>query len=211
VEASVRAGSKVLATKLVAAADQADDAALKAAADAALGRLGIDAAKVREITADAGPAVGQRGVDDVLGAVEGRHGDLAIGAELFAAKKCVACHATGADGTGLGPSLANAAGIYNRRQLAESVLLPNKTIAQGFATTALVLEDGRQITGFVTSEAADSLALRDAQGVEHRVEKKAIEERTKLATSVMPEGLVSDLTVAQFASLLDFIEAMKQK
>ena len=211
VEASVRAGSKVLATKLVAAADQADDAALQAAADAALGRLGIDAAKVREITADAGPAVGQRGVDDVLGAVEGRHGDLAIGAELFAAKKCVACHATGADGTGLGPSLANAAGIYNRRQLAESVLLPNKTIAQGFATTALVLEDGRQITGFVTSEAADSLALRDAQGVEHRVEKKAIEERSKLATSVMPEGLVSDLTVAQFASLLDFIEAMKQK
>ena len=83
--------------------------------------------------------------------------------------------------------------------------------AIGTPAKVALAEDGRQITGFVTSQAAESLALRDAQGVEHRVEKSAIEEVTKLPTSVMPEGLVADLTVAQFASLLDFIEAMKQK
>ena len=114
----------------------------------------------------------------------------------------------GASSAGLGPSLANAAGIYNRKQLAESVLLPNKSIAQGFATTVLTLDDGRQLTGFVTSEAADLVKLRDAQGVEHTIAKPTIEARTKLPTSVMPEGLVADLTIAQFASLLDYIEAI---
>jgi putative heme-binding domain-containing protein len=134
-----------------------------------------------------------------------------VGAKLFEAKKCIACHSAGPDSAGLGPSLANAAGIYSRRQLAESVLLPNKSIAQGFATTALVLDDGRSLTGFVTSEAAEVLVMRDAQGVEHRVDKAAIEERTKLPTSVMPEGLVADLSLAEFASLLDYIEGMKLK
>ena len=61
---------------------------------------------------------------------------------------------------------------------------------------------------WVTSEAADLVVLRDGLGVEHRVPKSDIEERSQLPTSVMPEGLVSDLSIAQFASLLDYIETL---
>ena len=208
VAASVRAGSRVLAPRLVDAAEQDADQPLRSAAREALTSLGIDARKIREIAADTGPKVAARKPADVLTLVDERRGDRAVGAELFVAKKCNACHAAGADSAGLGPSLANAAGIYNRKQLAEAVLLPNTSIAQGFATTVLTLDDGRQLTGFVTSEAADLVKLRDAQGVEHAIAKPTIEARTKLPTSVMPEGLVADLTIAQFASLLDYIEAI---
>jgi putative heme-binding domain-containing protein len=152
--------------------------------------------------------VGARKPEDVVRLVDERRGDRAVGAELFVAKKCVSCHAAGVDSAGLGPSLANAAGIYNRKQLTEHVLLPNRSIAQGFATTALLLDDGRQLVGFVTSEAADVLVLRDAQGIEHRVPKGSIDERTKLPTSVMPEGLVADLGIAEFASLIDYVESL---
>jgi putative heme-binding domain-containing protein len=167
--------------------------------------------KAAEIAADKGPKLADRKIEEILDLVNARRGDRGVGAQLFASKKCVSCHSTGPDSAGLGPSLANAAGIYNRRQLAESILLPHKSIAQGFATTALVLEDGKSLVGFVTSEAADLLVMRDAQGAEHRVAKPAIEERSKLPTSVMPEGLVADLSLAQFASLLDYIEGMKIK
>ena len=169
----------------------------------------VDPAKAAEVAADKGPKLGERTVDEILALVEERRGDRGVGLELFVAKKCITCHSTGPDSAGLGPSLANAAGIYNRRQLAESILLPHKSIAQGFATTALLLEDGTSLVGFVTSEAAELLVMRDALGAEHRVAKSAIEERSKLPTSVMPEGLVADLSVAQFASLLDFIAGMK--
>ena len=208
VAASLRTRSGALATSLVAAADQTDDPPLAKAAADALSPLGIDPHKVREIAADTGTTIGRRKVGDVLALIDQRRGDRAVGAELFVSRKCIACHAAGVDSAGLGPSLANAAGIYNRRQLAENVLLPNKSIAQGFATTALVLDDGRSFVGFVTSEGADTLALRDAQGVERTVAKQSIEERTKLSTSVMPEGLVADLTVSQFASLIDYIESL---
>ena len=50
--------------------------------------------------------------------------------------------------------------------------------------------------------------LRDGSGAEHRVIKSEIEERAQLPTSVMPEGLANDLSIAQFASLLDYIETL---
>jgi len=163
---------------------------------------------VRESAHETGPKLSAYAVDRVLELVDQQRGDRASGAELFVSKKCTACHAAGANSASLGPSLANAAGVYNRRQLAESVLLPSKSIAQGFATTAIGLHDGRQLVGFITSEAADALTMRDGQGAEHRVEKSAIEDRSQLPTSIMPEGLVADLTIAQFASLIDFIEGI---
>ena len=208
VAACVRTGSQVLANKLLAAAEQSDDGPLQAAAAEGLAKLGIDAESLRRVAADAGPNVSERPTGAVLDLVDSRRGDRATGAELFVAKKCVGCHAAGVDSAGMGPSLANAAGIYSRRQLAESILKPNKSIAQGFATTALVLSDGRPLVGFVTSEAADLVVLRDGLGVEHRVSKSDIEERSQLPTSVMPEGLVNDLSIAQFASLLDYIETL---
>ena len=207
VAASVRTGSRVLAHELVSASEGPPGDSLATAAKQAVRSLGIDPNAIRAVAADTGPKVGERTTDELLKLVDERRGDRAVGAELFVSRKCIACHAAGVDSAGLGPSLANAAGIYNRKQLAESVLLPNKSIAQGFATTAVVLDDGRPLVGFVTAEADDSLTIRDAQGLPHVVDKRSIEDRRKLATSVMPEGLVADLTVAQFASLLDYVES----
>lgn len=161
------------------------------------------------LAADGGPTLAGRDVDELLALAETERGDRGLGAHVFVAKKCVACHAAGPDSAGFGPSLANAAGIYTRRQLAESILLPHKSIAQGFKTNAIVLDDGRSVVGFVTSEAAEIVVLRDAQGAEHRLQKAAIDERSELPTSVMPEGLVADLSVRQFASLLDYLQSLK--
>ena len=208
VAASARTASGVLSHKLVAAAEQNDEPDLKALALETILKLGIDAEGVRRVAADAGPKVSERPTGAVLDLIDARRGDRGVGAELFVAKKCIACHAAGVDSAGLGPSLANAASIYSRRQLAQSVLEPSKSLAQGFATVLLQLADGRPLVGFVTSEAADLIVLRDGSGAEHRVIKSEIEERAQLPTSVMPEGLANDLSIAQFASLLDYIETL---
>ncbi len=209
IAASRQSGSRVLANSLIEAAEEAE-APLAEAAREAIMALGIDPAAMRAVAADTGPLLGARPVGEILDLVDAQRGDRATGAALFAAKRCTACHATGVDATGLGPSLANAAAIYSRRTLAESILDPNRSIAQGFATTLIHLDDGRSMTGFVTAEGADELVLRDGEGKEHRIPQAAIEARTKLPTSIMPAGLVADLSVAQFASLLDFIEAIGQ-
>jgi putative heme-binding domain-containing protein len=108
-----------------------------------------------------------------------------------------------------GPSLANAAAIYKRPDLAWAILDPNKSIAQGFATNIFTLDDGRALTGFVVVESADHVAIRDATGAEHDIPTASIEERTTSPVSVMPAGLVDDLTAAEFAALVDYVVSLK--
>jgi putative heme-binding domain-containing protein len=75
----------------------------------------------------------------------------------------------------------------------------------------IVTDDGKQVTGFVVQEAADKIVLRNADGKEIVIPTAEIEERHKLTTSVMPEGLVKKLTVEEFASLIDYIESLPKK
>jgi hypothetical protein len=78
VVACLRTRSRALATSLVTAADQTDDATLAKAAADALRPLGIDPDNVRELAADTGATIGQRQVDDVLALIDQRRGDRAV-------------------------------------------------------------------------------------------------------------------------------------
>ena len=92
---------------------------------------------------------------------------------------CRKCHVVKGDERHTGPSLEAIGDKYGRDQLAESVLLPNKSIAQGFVTYLFVLDSGTTVTGFVTSEGADEITLRDAEGREIHIPVAQIEERKK--------------------------------
>jgi len=66
--------------------------------------------------------------------VERTHGDVKRGQRLFTELSCVACHTVRADEPSKGPFLGKTATTLRRRELAESILLPNKTIAEGYNT-----------------------------------------------------------------------------
>ncbi len=99
--------------------------------------------------------------------------------------------------------------IYKRPDLAWAILDPNKSIAQGFATNIFTLDDGRSLTGFVVTEAADHIVVRDATGAEHEIPTASMEERTTSPVSVMPTRLVDDLTAEEFAALVDYVVSLK--
>lgn len=110
-----------------------------------------------------------------------------------------------------GPFLGNIATIYKRPELAEAILFPNKTIAQGFVTHHFALKDGEGHDGFVTKESAETVTIRNAAAQEIQIKLSDIAKREKLERSMMPEGLAGNLTVEEFASLLDYMEALAKK
>ena len=55
--------------------------------------------------------------------------------------------------------VGNIAQTYKRPDLAENILDPNKTIAQGFATNVFTLKDGTVNVGFVVCSAADAARI----------------------------------------------------
>ena len=68
--------------------------------------------------------------------------------------------------------------------------------------------DGKTVTGFITGEAADELTLRDGEGREIKIPLAKIEDRVKQNISIMPEGLVKDLSVEEFSSLVSYVESL---
>jgi putative heme-binding domain-containing protein len=97
----------------------------------------------------------------------------------------------------------------NRDKIAESILKPNASIAQGFSTVHIITTDKKDMTGFVTEESADAVKLRDVAGNVHDIKKNDIQKREELRTSIMPTGLANSLSLQEFASLVSFLESQK--
>jgi putative heme-binding domain-containing protein len=150
-------------------------------------------------------------VPDAIAAVIKTKGDVELGKKLFTQQTCVNCHTTSEKEPQRGPYLGNIAATYKRPELAEAILVPNKSIAQGFVANHFVLKDGDELDGFVTLEAADKVTIRDTAAQEHTLAVKDIAKREKLEKSLMPEGLATPLTLHELASLLDYLESLNTK
>ena len=138
-------------------------------------------------------------------------GNVSLGEQMFTRQSCTTCHATSLDQVQKGPYLGTIAQTYTRADLAGNILDPGKTIAQGFATEMFTLKDGSAQMGFVTFESAEQVKVRNIAGQESTWKTSDIAKRDKLPNSLMPPGLVSNLTIHEFASLLDYLESLSKK
>lgn len=86
---------------------------------------------------------------------------------------------------------------------------PDAKIAQGFDTYAFLMESGKVFTGFVVSESAETLILRQNNGLPVELLQDEIVERAKQKTSMMPKGIVNNLKAEQLADLIAYLESLK--
>jgi putative heme-binding domain-containing protein len=173
----------------------------------------IQRIRLFEAVKDLGPAaqvprVGRLPVAEVIAAVEHTKGDVARGRQLFAQLSCNACHTVRADEAPKGPFLGKTAATLRRRDLAESVLLPSKVIAEGYNTYQFALASGKVLEGFIVRQTKEAVTIRTLAAEEHTIAVKDIEEQRKLEKSLMPEGLAATLTVEDLASLLDYVQSL---
>jgi putative membrane-bound dehydrogenase-like protein len=209
IRAAILADDKSRAPQIAAALNDPEKPVADAAKDA-VKKLKIDPDKVA--MKQTGPLIGTLKVEDVLGQIMTSKGDKARGELLFTQVGCVACHTVKTTEPAKGPYLGNIAETYKRRELAEAILVPNKTMAQGFVTNVFTMKDGTIHMGFVTQEAADKVSIRNIAAQETTLDTKLIAKREKNEEqSLMPAGLMNASTVADLASLLDYLEALAKK
>ena len=92
--------------------------------------------------------------------------------------------------------------------LVESILEPSKVIKKGYETVTISTEDGRTLTGLLGEDRPDVLIVRDPaqDGKPITIRKDQIEERKDGGTSIMPGGLVNNLsTKQQFLDLVRYL------
>ena len=190
----------------IAAALSDPDAEVAKAAKAAAGRL-----KIQAPGKDKTPKIDKLKPAEAIKQATKLKGDVALGQAIFTRATCNACHTVSQDEKQKGPYLGNITETYRRAELAEAILVPEKTIAQGFATNVFVLKDGSSKMGFVTDESGDSVSLRDITSAEHSFKKSEIKERSTLPNSLMPPALMNNFTTHELASLLSYLESLAKK
>ncbi|WP_025763495.1 DUF7133 domain-containing protein [Dyadobacter tibetensis] len=154
--------------------------------------------------------VGESSIEDVMLAIEKIPGDAALGKKLFTLQGCVACHSIEKGGVMKGPYMGQVGSIMNRQQIAESILKPNASISQGFASVLITAKGDKTYMGFVTEETSTKLTLRDIAGQVYTIKVDNIISRQELENSMMPEGLANALSYEEFASLVTFLAEQKQ-
>jgi putative heme-binding domain-containing protein len=180
------------------------DASVSQAANAVSAELGGMA------SASGGKLIQEMPYDAVVAAARKDHGDAKLGKELFTRQSCIVCHTTSPEETPKGPLLAGIAQRYNRDELCESIMKPSAKIAQGFETQWFKMKGKDEpIEGFVVRESGDQIEVRNITGVSTTIKAGDIQKRGKRDTSVMPEGLVAQLTPHDLASILAYLESLK--
>jgi len=166
--------------------------------------------------AEAGPlfakSIQKHSLDEYLQAAIQIPGDPSRGETLFREPNgvnCIACHRVQQLGSDLGPDLSSIGTQFDRRALAESILYPSKTVREGYQQITVALADEEELSGVVKGETAEVLILRDSSGREHRIPRASIKSRTNSATSIMPEGLQSALSLEEFADLIRYLTTLK--
>jgi quinoprotein glucose dehydrogenase len=127
--------------------------------------------------------------------------------------ECLRCHKARAfngeiPGGEVGPDLTGVAARHDRAYILESIVEPNKQIAQGFESIVLATSDGQVITGVFRGEDARAVHLMTAEGKPVDVPKDAIEER-KRGPSAMPADLVQKLSKPELRDLVEFLSTLR--
>ncbi len=121
---------------------------------------------------------------------------------------CLRCHKVGNDGGDVGPNLSDVGKRQTREYILESIVDPNRQIAQGFETVVLTLKDGRQVTGVLKAEDAAAVTLMLPDGGSKVVAKDEIESRDR-GPSAMPADVMQHLTKSDLRDLVEYLSGLK--
>jgi putative membrane-bound dehydrogenase-like protein len=148
-----------------------------------------------------------------LGLLEAQveEGNPESGQQLFFSNRlaCAGCHRISGKGGMVGPDLSQIAKVRSTRQLAEAVLLPSASLANGFESYVVATQSGQTLTGLIRRETASAVHLVSTDGSEIRVPRSEIEDIRPSDVSIMPQGLDKQISHDQLRDLLAFLRTLK--
>ena len=134
-----------------------------------------------------------------------------VGKNVFQAASCVSCHRMNGEGYEFGPDLAKLEGDkQNPHHILRSILEPSKEIDEKYQNYSFELDSGLVVNGLVMNEDKDMVSVivdPIAKPEPTVLQKSSIEDRTKLPTSTMPQGLANKLSREEILDLIAYIYA----
>lgn len=133
--------------------------------------------------------------------------DLSRGRAQFV-KACATCHTLFGQGAKIGPDLTGAQRV-NLDYLLENIVDPAATVTPGYRLSSVTLADGRLLSGIVSDQAGETIALQTPTE-KIVLNRQDVEEIQGSNQSLMPEGLLDTLTPQQLRDLVAYLMAPQQ-
>ena len=136
------------------------------------------------------------------------------GQQMFKMASCISCHQVNGEGVNIGQNLEELDPEYKPIDVLQHILEPSLKIGSKYQTHKFMLESGEVVSGVITFE--DNLMIRYIDnplvGGDPKVIRVAkIDERNVSKTSIMPTGLLDQLTRDEVLDLVAFVMAKGQK
>jgi putative membrane-bound dehydrogenase-like protein len=130
-------------------------------------------------------------------------GNAEAGKEVFK-KNCATCHMHSGEGAKIGPDLTGMA-AHPKSELLIHIFDPSRSVEGNYRVFVVETEDGRILSGMLTSETKTSLELVDARAERLVVQRSNVASITPTTRSLMPEGFEKQLSKDDVANLLEFL------
>ena len=136
--------------------------------------------------------------------------NLENGKKMFAVAACYKCHRISGNGGIVGPDVTLAGYRFNTHDLLETIVDPSKSISDQYEATIFLLLDGRVVTGRVANLNGDLYQIQADMilpGNFTPIKVSDIEEMKPSKVSLMPNGLLDNLTKDEIADLLAYLKS----
>ncbi len=124
--------------------------------------------------------------------------------EAIFSERCANCHKLFFKGGKIGPELTN----YQRDNLSTmllSIINPNAEIREGYQYYMVETNDGRSLSGFLVERDTQIVVLRGLEGEDITLRAAEIKGLRPMGRSLMPEGLLENLTDQQLRDLFAYL------
>lgn len=138
-------------------------------------------------------------------------GDSVRGYQVFRSAKaaCSSCHQVGYIGGRLGPELSRIGKTRTRRDLVEAVVFPSFRMSQGYYPVRIRTVDDVVFNGIFSKQTDSYVELLCGADKVCRIATDEIAEKSESKLSVMPTGLEQQMSLAEFADLIAYLESRK--
>lgn len=133
--------------------------------------------------------------------------DLPAGLGLFK-QHCASCHRVADVGIAVGPDISDSR-TKTPSALLAAILDPNAAIDAGYLGYQVLLDDGRVLTGMLTSNEGDRLAIKLAGGETRVISRDNIELFKATGNSLMPAGFERNLDVDSMRNLIGYLKGWR--
>jgi putative membrane-bound dehydrogenase-like protein len=121
---------------------------------------------------------------------------------------CYKCHQVEGRGANIGPDLS-LIGRTDQKWIMESILQPSAVVAPHYQTWKIETTDGRTLTGMLIGTYLDVSEYIDEKGNKFKVLAGEVLDVKPVRISIMPDGLLDNLTDQEIRDLLAYLLARK--